>query len=158
MRGRENLVAVMPFDKGLILETLRYQNELRAAYTNFADIPDLKIDKEMIELATELIRRKSKPFDPAQFRDAYAEALEQLVERKRAGRAIITTGEEERREPGKIINLIEALKRSVGQDAPRRPPTGRGLGGAKNDSEPRGSGRSKSTDRSGKTSPAKKRA
>jgi DNA end-binding protein Ku len=158
MRGRENLVALMPFGKGLVLETLRYQNELRAAEPNFADIPDLKVDKEMIELATELIRRKSRPFDPAQFRDAYAEALKELVERKRAGRAIITTGEEERREPGKVINLIEALKKSVGQDAPRRPPTERGRGGAKNASEPRGSGRSKSTGRSGKTSPAKKRA
>ncbi len=158
MRGRESLVAVMPFVKGLLLETLRYQNELRAADPNFADIPDLKVDKEMIELATELIRRKSRPFDPARFTDAYAEALKQLVERKRAGRAIITTGEEERREPGKVINLIEALKKSVGQDAPRRPPTERGRGGAKNASEPRGAGRSKSTGRSGKTSPAKKRA
>ena len=158
MRGRENLVAIMPFDKGLILETLRYQNELRAADPDFADIPDLKIDKEMIELATELIRRKSRPFDPAQFRDAYAEALKQLVERKRAGRAIIATGEEDRREPGKIINLIDALKKSVGQAAPRRPPTERGRGGAKNASEPRSSGRSKSTGRSGKTSPAKRRA
>ena len=158
MRGREELVAVMPFGKGLLLETLRYQNELRAADPNFADIPDLKVDEEMIELATELIRRKSRPFDPARFTDAYAEALKQLVERKRAGRAIITTGEEERREPGKVINLIEALKKSVGQDAPRRPPTERGRGGAKNASEPRGAGRSKSTSWSGKTSPAKKRA
>jgi DNA end-binding protein Ku len=146
------------FGKGLLLETLRYQNELRAADPNFADIPDLKVDKEMIELATELIRRKSRPFDPARFRDAYAEALKLLVERKRAGRAIVTTGEEERREPGKVINLIDALKKSVGQGAARRPPTERGRGGAKNASEPRGSGRSKSTGRSGKTSPAKKRA
>ena len=158
MRGREDLVAVMPFGKGLVLETLRYPNELRAADPNFADIPDLKVDNEMIELATELIRRKSRPFDPTQFRDAYAEALKQLVERKRAGRAIITTGEEERREPGKIINLIEALKKSVGQAAPRGTSTERGRGGAKNASEPRGAGRSKSTGRSGKTSPAKRRA
>ena len=50
MRGRENLVAVMPFGKGLILETLRYPNELRAADPNFVHIPDLKVDKEMIEL------------------------------------------------------------------------------------------------------------
>ena len=121
-------------------QTLRYQNELRAADPNFADIPDLKIDKEMIELATELIRRKSRPFDPAQFSDAYAEALKQLVVRKRAGHTIVTTGEEERREPGKIINLIEALKKSVGQAALRRAPTdAAGRGGAKNASEPRGS-------------------
>jgi DNA end-binding protein Ku len=158
MRGRENLVAAMPFGKGLVLETLRYPNELRAADPVFADIPDLKVDNEMIELATELIRRKSRPFDPTQFRDAYAEALKQLVERKRAGRAIITTGEEERREPGKVVNLIEALKKSVGQDALRRPSAERGRGGAKNASEPRGSGHSKSTGRSGKTSPAKRRA
>jgi DNA end-binding protein Ku len=158
MRGREDLVAVMPFGKGLLLETLRYQNELRAADPNFADIPDLKVDKEMIELATELIRRKSRPFDPARFRDAYADALKQLVQRKRAGRAIVTTGEEERREPGKVINLIDAPKPRGGLAAARRPPTERGRGGAKNASEPRGSGRSKSTGRSGKTSPAKKRA
>lgn len=126
MRGRENLVAVMPYGKGLLLETLRYANELRAADVYFDDIPDQKIDKEMVALATELIQRKTKPFDPTAFKDAYAEALKQLVERKREGYAIIAVGEEERCPPGKVINLIEALKKSVGQ---RPGPAERGRGG-----------------------------
>jgi len=108
----------------------------------------------MVELATELIQRKSRPFDPTQFRDAYAEALKQLVERKRAGRAIITTGEAESASRASHQS-DRGPQEERRQDAPRRPPTERGRGGAKSASEPRGSGRSKSTGRSGKTSPRK---
>lgn len=115
MRGRESLIAVTPFDKGLLAETLRYANELRDADVYFDDLPDQKIDKELVALALELIQRKSKPFDPSVFHDAYAAALEKLVERKRTGRAIVTTREGERRRPAKVINLIEALKKSVGR-------------------------------------------
>jgi DNA end-binding protein Ku len=99
-----------------------------------------------------LIQRKTKPFDPAAFKDNYVEALEELVERKRAGYAIVSTGEEERRPTGKVINLIEALKRSVGQKPtpskkPRAAP------------EPRGRGRSTTVaGRTSKVGAAKKRA
>ncbi|MBI1868408.1 MAG: Ku protein [Methylocystis sp.] len=149
MRGRENLVAVMPYGKGLLLETLRYANELRAADAYFDDIPDQKVDKEMVALASELIQRKIKPFDPAAFKDSYAEALRQLVERKRKGHAIVTTGEEERRPSAKVINLIEALKRSVER--------GRG-GRGKTAPESRRAGGPKPARRSGKAGAAKKRA
>jgi DNA end-binding protein Ku len=149
MRGREYLVAVAPFGKGLLLETLRYANEIRAAEPLFEDIPDQKPDNEMVALATELIKRKSKPFDPRAFRDTYAQALAELVERKRAGRAIVTTGEEERRPPGKVINLIEALKRSVGQDKER------GEGGRAAKARPAAR---KPAGRGAKAGPAKKRA
>ncbi|MBY6241955.1 Ku protein [Methylosinus sp. Sm6] len=138
MRGRENLVAVVPFGKGLLVETLRYANELRAAEPFFADIADAAGDEEMISLARELIERKTRPFDAAAFKDTYAEALRELVERKREGHAVVSIGEEERRGPGKVINLIEALKRSVGEaeaPAPRRagakPPPTRGPGRVK---------------------------
>jgi DNA end-binding protein Ku len=153
MRGRENLVAVMPFGKGLLLETLRYANELRAADEFFDDIPEQKVDKEMVALATELIQRKTKPFDPASFHDAYAMALEQSVERKRAGHAVVTTGEEERRPPAKVINLIDALKKSVGQGAERER-------GGKRPSGPKSHrpSRAKATGRASKPSAAKKRA
>lgn len=153
MRGRENLVAVIPFGKGLLVETLRYGTELRAADGYFADIPDRKEDEEMVALATELIRRKTRPFDPSAFKDSYAEALRQLVERKREGHAIVATGEEERRPPGKVINLIEALKRSVGE----RSGPSRGSGG-KSAPQPRGSGRSKGAGGARKAGAAKKRA
>jgi DNA end-binding protein Ku len=150
MRGREYLVAAAPHGKGLLVETLRYSNELRAAESFFADIPDLKPDKEMVALATELIRRKSKPFDPKAYKDRYAEALEELVERKREGHAVVTIGEEERRPPGKVINLIEALKKSVGQAVPPE------RGGAP--TEPARTGRHKAAKGAAKPAPAKKRA
>lgn len=152
MRGRESLVAVIPFGKGLLVETLRYANELRAAEGYFADIPEIRADKEMVGLATELIERKTRPFDASAFKDSYAEALRELVERKREGHAIVAAGEEERRRPGKVINLIEALKRSVGE-RPTPPETARGKGAPR----PRGPP-SKSSGRDKKPGAAKKRA
>jgi DNA end-binding protein Ku len=113
IRGRENLVAVTPFGNGLLLETLRYANELRSAGEFFDDIPAQKVDKEMVALAIELIERRTKPFEPGIFHDAYAVALEQLVERKRKGQAVMSVGEEERRPAGKVINLIDALRRAL---------------------------------------------
>jgi DNA end-binding protein Ku len=147
IRGRENLVAVLPFGKGLLLETLRYANELRGAGELFDDIPPQKVDKEMVALAIELIQRRTKPFEPGVFHDAYALALEQLVERKRKGHAVVTTRTEERRPPGKVINLSDALKKSLGEDSKR------GLAG-KGDAKTRGAGKA----RAAKTSVAKKRA
>lgn len=155
MRGRENIVAVVPFGKGLLVETLRYANELRAAEPYFSEIADTAGDAEMIALATELIERKTRPFEPKEFKDAYAEALRALVEQKREGHVIVTTGEEERRGPGKVINLIEALKRSVGEtETPaRRAPA------AKPAPAPsRGAGRGKPAASPKKAGAAKKRA
>lgn len=120
MRGRESIVAVTPLGNGLLVETLRYANELRAYEPYFAEIGEGASDQEMVALATELIERKTAPFDPKAFKDSYAEALRALVEQKREGHAIVTTGEEERRGPGKVIDLVEALKRSVGESAPRQ--------------------------------------
>lgn len=118
MRGREYLVAVVPCGRGLLLETLRYADEVRAAEPYFEDLPQVRLDKEMVSLASELIERKTRPFEVSAFKDRYAGALAELVERKRKGRAIITTEERaERREPGKVVDLMEALKKSVGQDA-----------------------------------------
>jgi DNA end-binding protein Ku len=151
MRGRESLVAVVPFGKGLLVETLRYANELRAAEPYFSDIDEAAGDDEMIALATELIERKTKAFDPRAFKDSYAEALRALVESKREGHAVVTTGEEERRGPGKVINLIEALKRSVGET--EAPPPRRSA--PKPASTP-AAGRAKPPAR--KAGPAKKRA
>ncbi len=115
MRGRESIVAIMPWRKGLLAETLRYAAELRDSSPYFDAIPNVKLDAELVGLAKELIARKSKPFDAAAFKDDYASALAALVEEKRAGHAIVATGPEEKRPPGKVIDLMEALKRSVGE-------------------------------------------
>jgi len=124
VRGRESLVAVRPCGPGLLLETLRNADEVRAADAYFDDIPDAKLDKDMVALASELIERKSKPFDPTKFKDHYETALRDLIEEKRRGRAIVTDADEPRpRAPGKVIDLIEALKKSVANDkgGPKRP-------------------------------------
>jgi DNA end-binding protein Ku len=154
LRGRENLVAVAPFGKGLLVETLRYQNEIRAAESYFSDIPAVEADEEMVALATELIERKTRPFDAGAFKDTYAEALKELVERKRAGHAIVSTGEHERRAPGKIINLIEALKKSVGE-GPSRSRAGRTASSGKTSPGARSADRPKSSGREKKPSAAK---
>lgn len=126
LRGREHLVAVKPSGRGLLLETLRYQDELRDSAEFFDDIPDLKLDSEMVSLANELIHRKTKPFDAGVFKDSYELALRDLVERKRKGKSIVSTGpDEERRPSGQIIDLMEALKKSVGGQGTAKKPTDR---------------------------------
>ncbi|BBU62265.1 non-homologous end joining protein Ku [Methylosinus sp. C49] len=155
MRGRESIVAVTPLGKGLLVETLRYANELRAYEPYFAEIGEGESDAEMVALATELIERKSAPFDPKAFKDSYAEALRDLVERKREGQAIVTTGEEERRGPGKVIDLIEALKRSVGESA-TQPAHGKARAAAP--TKKASAAKTASAKAAAKTGPVKKRA
>ncbi|MEX2643907.1 MAG: Ku protein [Acetobacterales bacterium] len=112
MRGREYLVALMPCGRGLLLQTLRYANEVRDSEQVFDDIPDLDVDKEMLDLAGELIERKSAPFDPSKFKDSYSTALRQLIEEKRKNAVVIDEGGG-RRQSAEVIDLMEALKKSV---------------------------------------------
>jgi DNA end-binding protein Ku len=117
MRGRENLVAVRPCGEGLLLETLRYPNELRKSDKVFSEIPHTKASKEMVDLAKELIERKSGKFDPSAFKDHYGDALRALVEEKRKRGKIIDSDEDEKsaksEDRGNVIDLMEALRRSV---------------------------------------------
>jgi DNA end-binding protein Ku len=117
MRGRENLVAVRPCGEGLLLETLRYPNELRKSDGVFSEIPHTKPSKEMVDLAKELIERKSGKFDPAAFKDHYGDALRALVEEKRKKGKVVDSDEDERsaksEDRGNVIDLMEALRRSV---------------------------------------------
>ena len=129
MGGREHLVAVGgPVDKGLVMEILRYANELKSPGTYFYDLPDLKLDPEMESLASELIGRKSGKFEPERYRDSYAVALKELVDEKSKGHKIATAPEAERR-TGNVVNLMDALRKSVGGDKTSKPPAGK-AGGA----------------------------
>ena len=89
MSGREHIVAVGPVEKGLVMEVLRYKDELRPAKTYFSDLPPIKLDEEMVSLARELIARKAAPFAPERFHDSYAEALRALVAEKAKGKRIV---------------------------------------------------------------------
>ncbi|MBI2254847.1 MAG: Ku protein [Proteobacteria bacterium] len=114
MRGREYIGALKPCGKGLLLETLRFADEVSNAAPYFAEMDLEKPDTELLKLATELIDRKSSPFDPKQFEDKYTEALHDLIERKRRGKAPVEIEEEEAPSGGgKVIDLVEILKRSV---------------------------------------------
>ena len=116
MRGSEKLVAIKPCGKGLLLETLRYAEEVREGQTFFDDIEDAKPKKELLDLATTLIEQKSAPFDAGEFEDRYADALRGLIEKKRkskGGKKIIEDVEEPDSGGSNVIDLMAALKKSV---------------------------------------------
>jgi len=125
MRGKENLVAVRPCGDGLLLETLRYADELKKSDKVFSHIPGKRPAKEMVELATELIERKSGPFKPTAFKDHYGAALKALVAEKHKHGKVTDAEEEESPRPkgDNVIDLMEALKKSIaGKTAtPARP-------------------------------------
>ena len=116
LRGREQLVSLRPCGRGLVLEVLRYADEVNKAANYFRSIGDAKPDKELLELAQTLIAKKTAPFDATEFHDRYVDALKVLVEKKAKakGKRII----EEVEEPGdarggNVIDLMAALKASV---------------------------------------------
>src|SRR5690625_4428078 len=116
MRGREYIAALAPCGKGMLLETLRFDEELRQSEAYFDDISDAKSEKSLVELAEELIQRQAGPFSPEAFSDSYSNALEELVQAKLKGRKAISI-EEEAPEPqgGEVVDLMEALKKSLGK-------------------------------------------
>jgi DNA end-binding protein Ku len=114
MRGQEYLAAVKPCGDGLLLETMRFADEVREAAPYFADVSDEKPDKELLDLAIELIERKAAPFHPEQFKDRYTDALREMIEEKaRTGKPIAIDEGEAPERGAKVIDLVEALKRSV---------------------------------------------
>jgi len=126
VRGREYLVSLKPCGKGLVLETLRYEDEVRKAQGYFKEIPDKKPDKGMVDLAKTLIEQKAAPFDAGEFHDRYVEALEELIKKKAKakGKKILEDVEEPETARGSnVIDLMAALKKSVGGKAEAKKPT-----------------------------------
>jgi DNA end-binding protein Ku len=121
VRGREILVSLKPCGKGLILETLRYADEVQKAQGYFRDIGTAKPDPDLLDLATTLIEKKTAPFDAGKFHDRYVEALHALIEKKRKakGRKILEDViEPASRSSGNVIDLMAALKQSLGEKKP----------------------------------------
>lgn len=112
MSGREHMVAVGAVEDGLVMEVLRYKDELRPAKPYFSDLPAIKLDKEMVDLARELISRKAAPFAPERFHDSYAEAMRNLIEEKSKGKRIVARPSAEAPE-GKVVDLLDALRKSL---------------------------------------------
>jgi DNA end-binding protein Ku len=157
VRGQGSIVAIKPYGKGLLLETLRYADEIKKADV-FDELPSKKVDADLVSLAEELIKKKAGDFQPEKFKDTYTAALRELIkakEEKRPPREI-----EEAAPVSNVINLMDALKRSVGKGGAGKNDAGKGdAGKAGGETKSAGSaGKSKAPARkakSVKTKPAK---
>ncbi len=115
MRGREYLCALKPCGDGLLLETLRYADEIREADPLFSSIEDDEADSELLEVAMQLIARKSAPFDARAYSDSFDAALRDLIERKRKNRKTprAKPADEAPERGENVVDLMEALKASL---------------------------------------------
>ncbi|MCQ0969594.1 Ku protein [Paracoccus sp. TK19116] len=123
MRGREYLCAIRPCGDGLLLETLRYESEIREADPMFSGIEDAKTDKELLEVATQLIKKKTAPFDASAFENHYDAALRDLIEAKRKNRKTPRAkagGDDERPKGENVVDLMSALKESLKKDTGKK--------------------------------------
>jgi DNA end-binding protein Ku len=114
LTNREHIIALEPMDKGLMGTLLRYPYEVRSADEYFDDIQDVKVTKDMLDLARHIVNQKSGRFEPEKFEDQYEAALVDLINQKRAGKPITP---KERPSSGNVVDLMEALRRSVGKEA-----------------------------------------
>jgi len=124
MSGREYLVAVGPVNKGLGMHIMRYANEIRAAGQYFGDLPNEKLDQEMVALATELIGRKASTFAPAKYKNHYITALQDLIKEKAKGNKIVASKEDRPSGPN-VVDLMDALRKSVGSGEPPKSAKGK---------------------------------
>src|SRR6476660_1552648 len=111
--SREHVIALEARDKGMMGMTLRYPYEVRNESEYFDDIPDEKIPKDMLDLASHIVESKAGHFEPERFEDRYEEALKDLLKKKQSGQKIEAPRE---REPSKVVNLMDAQRRSVETD------------------------------------------
>ena len=110
--NREHVIALEPRDKGMMGVTLRYPYEVRDPKDYFEDIPNENVPKDMLELATHIVHSKAGHFKPDKFEDHYEAALRDLIKRKQQGKPIEAP---KQHEPAKVIDLMDALRRSAGQ-------------------------------------------
>ena len=104
----------------MVLETLRYADEMEKAQGYFREIPDDEPEGELLELAEALIDRKSGPFHPQEYYDRYVDALRDLIERKRKARGkkiVEDDGHSETAKGGNVVDLMAALRQSMGGKA-----------------------------------------
>ena len=129
--GKERMIMLEPRSKGLVGTTLRYAYEVRAEGAYFDEIPKVEISKELLDLASHIIDTKAGRFDPSQFKDRYQDAVVDLIRAKQAGKPLPSGKESER--PNNVVNLMDALRRSLGQDASKETAAAKGKAGSDTD-------------------------
>src|SRR6476620_2758491 len=113
MHGREHMVGITAYKKGLILVILRYENELRKSDSYFDELSPAKPSADAVKLAVNLIEEHSGRFEPQKMPNEYAQAVHELVQAKIEQRAPEVEIETEKREPTKVVNIMDALKKSM---------------------------------------------
>jgi DNA end-binding protein Ku len=116
LTNREHIIALEPLDKGLMGTLLRYPYEVRSEQDYFDDIQDVKITKDMLDLAKHIVEKKSAAFEPTNFEDHYEAALIDLINKKRSGVKI--AAKVTPKSSGNVISLMDALKRSLSNEGP----------------------------------------
>ena len=158
MRGQEYVVALKPCGRGMLLETLRYADEVNKAQSYFREIGDTEPDADLLDMASMLIERKTGKFDPAEFHNRYVDALRDLIKEKqrKKGEKVIQDPDADSPLPkgSNVIDLMAALKRSLGDDKGGRAANENRGGSSK--PAPRKSAAKKPASR--RTAPAKKPA
>jgi DNA end-binding protein Ku len=119
LTNREHITALEPMDKGLVGTLLRYPYEVRSEHEYFDEIQDVRVTKDMLELAKHIVEQKAGSFEPQKFEDHYETALVDLINQKRASKAITPKA---RPRGDNVVDLMEALRRSVGQSGPDQAP------------------------------------
>ena len=121
---RERVVMLEPWEKGVVAMTLRYPYEVRDAAEYFDDIPDIKIAPDMLKLAEHILQSKESDFDPAEFVDHYEEAVVEMLRNKQAGIPAPKEHPAQKRE--NVVNLMDALKRSIAAEKQTSAPAKKG--------------------------------
>jgi DNA end-binding protein Ku len=116
LTSREHVISLEARGKGLMGTLLRYPYEVRDENEYFDDIENLKLGKDMMDLAAHIVKTKTGHFEPEEFEDHYETALKELIEKKMKG---IKIEAPVRSEPSKVINLMDALRRSVKAEQPQ---------------------------------------
>jgi DNA end-binding protein Ku len=120
LTNREHIIALEPMDKGLMGTLLRYPYEVRDPKEYFDDIQDVKVTKDMLDLARHIVEQKAGHFEPDKFEDQYETALIDLINQKRAGKPITAKA---RPSGENVVDLMDALRKSIGGDAARTEPS-----------------------------------
>ena len=111
LRGRERQIALEVRGKGLVAYSLRAHDEVRDAADYFDDIPEVKPDKDMVDIATRIIAQKEADFDPSEFRDRYDEALKDMIKAKqKGGKGLVEAPEPD---DTNVVDLMAALRASL---------------------------------------------
>lgn len=121
---RERVIALEPYGKGLLGTTLRYAYEVRKPEEYFDGIQDIKVPGEMLKLAEHIVDTKKGDFEPAEFEDHYETALVELLRKKQAGFKP-PKHKEQAAAPRNVINLMDALRRSVAAERGAAPAQGK---------------------------------